>query len=79
MKKNYFKILLVVFVINLLSAPILFAQGAYLNINTGYAMSMGSQNINNFTNQTLTSSILNIFSKFINDMSKWYIASYFAN
>ena len=57
MKKNYFKILLVVFVINLLSAPILFAQGAYLNINTGYAMSMGSQNINNFTNQTLTSSL----------------------
>ena len=52
MKKNYFKILLVVFVINLLSAPLLFAQGAYLNINSGYATSMSSQNLSGFENST---------------------------
>ena len=52
MKKNYFKILFLIFVINLLSAPLLFAQGAYLNINSGYATSMSSQNLSGFENST---------------------------
>ena len=52
MKKNYFKMLFLIFVINLLSAPLLFAQGAYLNINSGYATSMSSQNLSGFENST---------------------------
>ena len=52
MKKNYFKMLFLIFVINLLSAPLLFAQGAYLNINSGYATSMSTQNLSGFENST---------------------------
>jgi hypothetical protein len=55
MKKNYFKMLFLIFVINLLSAPLLFAQGAYLNINSGYATSMSSQNLSGFENYTFDS------------------------
>ena len=52
MKKNYFKMLFLIYVVNLLSAPLLFAQGAYLNINSGYATSMSSQNLSGFENST---------------------------
>jgi hypothetical protein len=55
MKKNYFKMLFLIFVINLLSAPLLFAQGAYLNINSGYATSMSTQNLSGFENYTFDS------------------------
>ena len=48
---NYFKPLLMVFVISLF-ANNLFAQGAYVNINAGYGLSMSSQNLNNFYNST---------------------------
>ncbi len=51
MKMNYFKPLLMVFVISLF-ANNLFAQGAYVNINAGYGLSMSSQNLNNFYNST---------------------------
>ena len=52
MKKNYFKMLFLIYVVNLLSAPLLFAQGAYLNINSGYATSMSTQNLSGFENST---------------------------
>jgi len=55
MKKNYFKMLFLIFVINLLSAPLLFAQGAYLNVNSGYSTSMSSQNLSGFENSTFDS------------------------
>ncbi len=51
MKNLYFKPLLMVFVISLF-ANNLFAQGAYVNINAGYGLSMSSQNLNNFYNST---------------------------
>jgi hypothetical protein len=39
----------------LLSAPLLFAQGAYLNVNSGYSTSMSSQNLSGFENSTFDS------------------------
>jgi hypothetical protein len=51
MKKYFVKIALTVFVISLF-ANNLFAQGAYVNINAGYGLSMSSQNINGFYNYT---------------------------
>ena len=50
---NYFKPLLMVFVISLF-ANNLFAQGTYVHINAGYGLNMSSQNINyfNFYNST---------------------------
>jgi hypothetical protein len=41
MKSNYFKMLMIVFVISLFSNT-LFAQGAYVKINAGYGMNMSS-------------------------------------
>jgi hypothetical protein len=44
MKRNYFKVLLTLLVLNIFS-PILYAQGRYINLNMGYGWSMSSQNI----------------------------------
>lgn len=54
MKKNYFKMLLLVFAISLLSNTI-FAQGTYVNINAGYGLSMSSQNLYFFDFYNFTS------------------------
>lgn len=45
MKKNYFKMVSLVFVFSLLTTT-LFAQGPYVGVNVGYGFNMGSQNIN---------------------------------
>lgn len=44
MKINYFKMLILVFVISLFSDT-LFAQGAYVKINAGYGINMSSSNL----------------------------------
>ena len=51
MKLNYLKLSLLVFAISMF-ANNLYSQGAYVNINAGYGLSMSSQNLNNFYNST---------------------------
>ena len=51
MKTKCFKTLLMLFVMSLF-AKNLFAQGAYVNINAGYGLSMSSQNIEGFNNSS---------------------------
>ncbi len=52
--KNYFQMFLMVFVISLFTNN-LFAQGAYVNINTGYGLSMSTQNLYYFDFYNYTS------------------------
>jgi hypothetical protein len=55
MKSNYFKMLMLVFVISLLSNT-LFAQGAYVKINAGYGINMSSSVAQNYSFTTTSSS-----------------------
>ena len=60
MKSNYFKMLMLVFVISLFSNT-LFAQGAYVKINAGYGFIMSSIVAQNYS-QTITSSPPNTYT-----------------
>ena len=55
MKSNYFKMLILVFVISLFSNT-LFAQGAYVKINTGYGINMSSSNLQKQSGASTSSS-----------------------
>jgi len=52
--KIFLRMFIMVFVISLFVNN-LFAQGAYININTGYGLNMSSQNLANFNNLTVGS------------------------